>query len=160
MLSSLLSTDFFFLTNVPIVLSNIKGPQQEQKFLCDQLGKLMGKQFQPHFFDIKIRNNFLNNSRYTIATITEKGVSQNILSFRNALFNPFATTCRFSGSRKKCPKHYAPEIQRKKHCGQLGIIARQISLEGGLPITIGFPEKFLKLQARKNMVSPENFELP
>lgn len=76
------------------------------------------------------------------------------------IFNPFATTRRFSGSRKKCPKHYAPEIRRKKHGGQLGIIPRQISLEGSLPITFGFPHKFLKLPARKNMVvSPENFEL-
>jgi len=77
------------------------------------------------------------------------------------MLNPIATTRRFSGSRKKCPKHYAPEIQRKKHGGQLGIIARQILLERGLPITVGFPDKFLKLLARKNMVvSPENFELP
>lgn len=64
-------------------------------------------------------------------------------------------------AQRKCPKHYAPEIRRKKHGRQHGIIPRQISLEGGLPITIGYPDKFAKLPARKNMaVSPENFELP
>ena len=76
-------------------------------------------------------------------------------------FKPFTTTRQFSGSRKKCLKHYAPEIRRKNHGRRCGIIPRQISLEGGLPITIGFPDKFPKLPGSKNMVvSSENFELP
>ena len=70
----------------------------------------------------------------------------------NAPLNPFTTTRRFSGSRKKCLKHYAPQFRRKNHGRQRGIIPRQIPFEGGLPITIGFPDKFPKLLASKNMV--------